>query len=97
MSEEREVARAFGENLRRCRRRAKLSQEALGFVSGLHRTEVGLLERGARTPRIDTLIKLSSSLEIEPGELLTGISWNEGRREVIEGAFEITEDGADEI
>lgn len=53
------VARQFGKNLHRERKRAGLSQEEVGFRASLHRTEIGLLERGARTPRIDTLVKLA--------------------------------------
>jgi transcriptional regulator with XRE-family HTH domain len=44
-----EVARRFGENLRRHREAADISQEELGVRCSLHRTEIGLLERGART------------------------------------------------
>lgn len=74
----RETARQFGSNLKYCRNRAGLSQEALGFLASLHRTEIGLLERGARTPRIDTLIKLARSLDVPPDELLDGITWTPG-------------------
>jgi transcriptional regulator with XRE-family HTH domain len=70
-----DCAAGFGENLRRTRRRVGLSQEELGWRSSFHRTEVGLLERGARTPRIDTLIKLACALGVEPGVLLAGIDW----------------------
>lgn len=67
---------AFGNNLRRLRQAADLSQEELGYRSSLHRTEIGLLERGARTPRVDTLIKLASGLGIRIDcKLLRGISW----------------------
>lgn len=69
------VARQFAANLLACRKRAGLSQEALGFRASLHRTEIGLLERGARVPRIDTLIKLASALNVPPGDLLEGIGW----------------------
>jgi transcriptional regulator with XRE-family HTH domain len=69
------VAQAFARNLRRARRRAGMSQEALSFASGLHRTEVGLLERSARIPRIDTIVKLAAGLDIAPEELLAGIHW----------------------
>jgi transcriptional regulator with XRE-family HTH domain len=69
------VAQQFGKNLRRCRHRAGFSQEKLGIRSGLHRTEIGLLERGARIPRIDTTIKISRGLGIQPAELLEGITW----------------------
>jgi transcriptional regulator with XRE-family HTH domain len=74
------VAGQFGDNLRYCRRKAKLSQEDLGFGASLHRTEVGLLERGARVPRIDTLMKLAGALSIAPEELLDGIDWQPGSR-----------------
>ena len=78
-----DCAAYFAANLRRCRRRADLSQEEVGRRSSLHRTEVGLLERGARVPRIDTLIKLAAALEVEPGELLAGIVWTPGETEVL--------------
>jgi transcriptional regulator with XRE-family HTH domain len=71
----REVAAFFAANLRRVRRTADLSQEEVGFRSSLHRTEVGLLERGARVPRIDTVIKLAAALEVSPERLLEGITW----------------------
>lgn len=73
-----EVARRFGANLRRIRKRSGLSQEALGVRAGLHRTAIGLLEKGARTPRIDTLLKLSQALPAEIDDLLDGIAWEPG-------------------
>jgi transcriptional regulator with XRE-family HTH domain len=73
-----ELRRLFGENLQCQRRRAGLSQEELGFRAELHRTEVGMLERGARMPRLDTIVKLAGGLEVEPGELLAGMTWRPG-------------------
>ena len=72
------VAVKFGENLRRCRRRADMSQEELGSRASLHRTEIGLLENGKRVARIDTLIQLAGAMSIVPEELLDGIHWNAG-------------------
>jgi transcriptional regulator with XRE-family HTH domain len=69
------VAKQFGRNLVRCRKRAGLSQEEVGFDAAIHRTEVGMLERGVRLPRIDTLVKLAVALRVEVGELLDGIEW----------------------
>ena len=86
-----DVAACFGQNLRRCRRRAGLSQEELGTRSSLHRTEIGLLERGARVPRIDTLIKISSALAIPPSELIAGIEWTPGN--TTSGSFAIAPTG----
>lgn len=80
-----DCARHFGENLVRCRKQAGLSQEQLGEHANLHRTAIGLLERGARMPRIDTLIKLAAALEIPPSDLLNGMIWKPGTR--TEGRF----------
>jgi transcriptional regulator with XRE-family HTH domain len=73
------VAAQFGRNLTRQRRRADLSQEELSFRASLHRTEIGLLERGARIPRIDTLAKLAGALGVDPVHLLDGIEWHPGQ------------------
>lgn len=81
------LAARFGENLRRCRRKAGISQEELGLRASLHRTEIGLLERGARVPRIDTLIKVADSLQLPPSELLVGIDWNPGSTSITAGQF----------
>lgn len=80
-----EVASRFGENLVRSRKRAGLSQEELGFRASLHRTEISLLERGARLPKIDTVLKLVGALELQPGDLLEGITWKPG--EMLPGNF----------
>jgi transcriptional regulator with XRE-family HTH domain len=82
------VERQFAANLLACRKRAGLSQEELGFRASLHRTEIGLLERGARVPRIDTLIKLAAALNVPPDDLLGGIGWEPGKvGEPIPGRF----------
>lgn len=74
-----EVAERFGKNLLRCRRRVRLSQEETAARASLHRTEIGLLEQGQRTPRVDTLIKLMGALEASADDLLAGIEWNPGQ------------------
>jgi transcriptional regulator with XRE-family HTH domain len=80
------VLSQVGKNLLRHRKRRGLSQENLAIHASLHRTEIGLLERGERIPRVDTLIKLAGALGISPGELLDGISWEPGYRQP--GQFE---------
>jgi len=47
----------------------------LAFLADLHRTAVGQLERGERTARADTVLKLCGSLGIEPSALFDGLSW----------------------
>jgi transcriptional regulator with XRE-family HTH domain len=73
-----DVAGQFGDNLVRARKGANISQDELSVRASVHRTEISQLERGLRVARIDTLVKLSGSLEIEPAELLEGIAWRPG-------------------
>lgn len=61
-----EVLDRLGKNILGVRLRAGFSQQMLADRSGLHRTEIGLLERGGRSPRIDTLLKIAGSLENAP-------------------------------
>lgn len=62
-------------NLRSARRRLDLSQETLGILAGLHRTEIGMLENAERIPRIDTIVKLATVLEIPVDQLVDGLTW----------------------
>lgn len=86
-----DVARRFAENLIRCRKRAKLSQEELGYRASLHRTEVSLLERGERIPRADTVVRLAGSLGAAFNDLVAGVEWTPGYSRIVEGGFEVTE------
>lgn len=75
-------AERFGLLLTRRRLHAALAQEELARLVGIHRTEVSLLERGGRRPRLDTLLQLAAGVESEPAELLTGMRWVPGTVEV---------------
>lgn len=63
----------FGGNLRRARKRADLSSEALAQKAGLHRNTVPLIESGQSEPRLDTILALAKALDIDPCELLKGL------------------------
>jgi transcriptional regulator with XRE-family HTH domain len=69
-----EVAEAFGQKLVLVRRRIGLSQEELAGLCSLHRTAIGMLERGQRLARIDTVVKLGGGLGVDPRVLLDGSS-----------------------
>lgn len=69
-----EVRQRFAENLRHLRERSGVSQENLARICNLHRTEVSLLERCLRSPRLDTLIVLADGLKLTSlAELVEGI------------------------
>lgn len=80
--------RRFGANLAHHRPRAGLTQEDLADLAALHRTAVGQLERGERIPRADTLLKLATSLRIDPARLLDGIVWTPPRLDTGSFGFE---------
>ena len=64
----------FARNLRDLRTKAGLSQEALADACDLHRTEISLLERSKRSPRLETIVVLARGLGLaSSGELLSGI------------------------
>ncbi|VXC24059.1 XRE family transcriptional regulator [Pseudomonas sp. 8Z] len=55
---------AFSRVLSQLRNEKHLSQEALSFEAGLDRSFISLLERGLRSPTLDTLICLCRALGI---------------------------------
>ena len=64
----------FGANVRAARQRSGVSQVRLAAAAGMHRTEVSLLERGERDPRLSTVARLARALELTPAALVDGIS-----------------------
>ena len=59
-----EITEAFGVALKNLRELRCLSQEKLAHTSGLHRTYISLLERGEKSPSIETVNKLSKALDV---------------------------------
>jgi transcriptional regulator with XRE-family HTH domain len=60
----------FGTVLRGVRTARGFTQEQLASISGLHRTEISLLERGERKPLLETIVALCRGLGVTPAELL---------------------------
>lgn len=81
----------FGQNLALCREGADVSQEELSFRASIHRTEVSLLERGERMPRVDTALRIAGSLGVPLDDLVAGLEWRPGYEIVVPGSWEIVE------
>ena len=88
-----EMKLLFGKNLARCREGADVSQEELGFRASIHRTEVSLLERGERMPKVDTALRIAGSLGISMDDLVAGPEWRPGYEIVVPGTWEVVERG----
>jgi len=65
-----DIRRQVGRNLKRIRKERGWSQEELAFESGLHRTYISGIERGARNPTIDILARLAATLRVGVEELV---------------------------
>jgi transcriptional regulator with XRE-family HTH domain len=87
----------FAANLARYRKREGMSQEELGYRASLHRTEVSLLERGARMPRADTLVRLAHSLAVSVNDLIGSIEWRPGNPKVVAGRFELSSEAPESV
>ncbi len=60
---------AFWRTLRKARRDRELSQEALAAEAGLSAKHVGEIERANKDPRLTTVLKLASALDLRSGDL----------------------------
>ena len=65
-----DIRRQVGANLRKYRLLRGWSQENLAFESGLHRTYISGVERGARNPTVLVLYELAAALGVKPAQLL---------------------------
>jgi transcriptional regulator with XRE-family HTH domain len=55
----------FGENIRAARKELGLSQEELADKAGLHRTYIGMIERGEKNITLINIEKISKALNIK--------------------------------
>jgi hypothetical protein len=68
-----ETTRAFGEQVRDRRAELGLSPEAAAVRCGIHWTQLGKVERGQRSLRLETIMKIAAGLDIDAGVLVTGL------------------------
>jgi len=71
--ENRPIEKFFGQVLKQLRKERGLSQEELGFESGYHRTYISQLERGKKSPSLQTIFQLAKALKMEPSEIVERI------------------------
>ncbi len=73
------TATAIGERVRQSRIQRGLSQEALGEVAGMYQSTIARIERGLRNPRMKTIQRLATALDVSPIWLMIGRN-DEGER-----------------
>jgi transcriptional regulator with XRE-family HTH domain len=65
-----ETTRVFGERVRKRRLELGLSQESAAVRCGIHWTQLGKVERGQRSLRLETIVKIAGGLDIDAGSLV---------------------------
>ncbi len=61
----------FSVVVRQLREARKLSRAALAKKAGLHQTYIGLLEKGERSPNLDTAKAIATALDLSLAELIS--------------------------
>lgn len=84
------VAERFALNLARCKDERGMSLTEIAERAEIHRTHLGLLLRGKRLVRIDTVVKLAAALGVPPNALLEGVRWRPPQGPRSSGRFELT-------
>ncbi|MBD2300986.1 helix-turn-helix domain-containing protein [Nostoc sp. FACHB-190] len=69
-----EVLDKFGKRVKEQRLYRGMSQEELAEKAGLHRTYIGMIERGEKNITLLNIEKISKALEMKIDELLKDIS-----------------------
>ena len=59
----------FGKRVKECRINLGISQEELGYMTGLHRTYIGHIERAEKNITLKNIEKIAKSLNIDIKDL----------------------------
>lgn len=59
----------FGEKVKTARKSCGLSQEDLASRAGLHRTYIGMIERGEKNITLINILKIASALNVNVNKL----------------------------
>jgi len=68
------AATEIGRRIRVARQELGISLEDLGELADVNWTTVGKIERGASSPTVESLIRIATALEVDPGVFVSGIT-----------------------
>ena len=70
------LIKEFGLRIKQLRTEKKISQEKLSFVTGFHRTYIGMVERGERNISLTNIAVFAKAFKMTVSELLDFSSIN---------------------
>jgi transcriptional regulator with XRE-family HTH domain len=62
---------AFGRRVRELRQVRNISQEELAHLAGVHRTYIGMIERGEKNITLLNILRVAEALKCEAADLIT--------------------------
>ena len=68
-----QILLTFGKTVKKFRQKLKVSQEALAYDVGIHRTYMSSLERGERNVAILNIVRIAKALKVMPSELFSDL------------------------
>lgn len=64
------LLKEFGDRIKQLRLQKSISQEKLSFLTGFHRTYIGMIERGERNISLSNMAVFAKVFEVNISELL---------------------------
>ena len=64
------LLKEFGDRIKQLRLQKNISQEKLSFLTGFHRTYIGMIERGERNISISNIAVFAKVFELNISELI---------------------------
>lgn len=64
------LLKEFGDRIKQLRLQKNISQEKLSFLTGFHRTYIGMIERGERNISISNMAVFAKVFELNISELI---------------------------
>lgn len=63
----------LGDELRKAREKAKMTQEALSFKAQVDRTYISQLENNKKSPTVDLLFRICRALHVRPSAIIARV------------------------
>ena len=67
------LGRMLGEEIRKARLKAGLTQESLAFDAGVSRNYVSLLELNRKSPTVDMLLRLCKAMGVSAAKMIARV------------------------
>ena len=67
------LLKSFGQKIKKLRQDKKLSQEAFAEIVGVHRTYIGMIERGEKNITLENINKLAIAFNVSLSELFKNL------------------------